>query len=290
MTSAENKSRRETAPIFNTTRILTLEQRAQRRRARQSQPHFILTRIAQDCADNLLMIKRQFSKALIIAPDGFEALFMDQISKEKCPQNLIFTNIDTLSETLKTQESFDLIISILWHHHDNNPLGYLRVMHSLLIEDGYFLSAVLGGETLTSLRDCLYKADQHHFGGIYPRIHPMINLKQAVDLLKATGFNLNVGDRDNLVVNYKSLKTLINDLRDLGETYALSLQNSPAMTRSYWQWVEKNYPTYTEQSNYKACFDIIWSSGWIPHESQQKPLKPGEAKMSFANYFKSLNV
>ena len=30
----------------------------------------------------------------------------------------------------------------------------------------------------------------------------------------------------------------------------------------------------------RATFDIIWLSGWAPHESQQKPLRPGSAKAS----------
>jgi hypothetical protein len=30
----------------------------------------------------------------------------------------------------------------------------------------------------------------------------------------------------------------------------------------------------------RATFDVIWLSGWAPHESQQKPLKPGSAKAS----------
>ena len=30
----------------------------------------------------------------------------------------------------------------------------------------------------------------------------------------------------------------------------------------------------------RATFDVIWLSGWAPHESQQKPLKPGSAKTS----------
>jgi hypothetical protein len=28
----------------------------------------------------------------------------------------------------------------------------------------------------------------------------------------------------------------------------------------------------------RATFEIIWMSGWAPHESQQKPLAPGSAR------------
>jgi hypothetical protein len=32
----------------------------------------------------------------------------------------------------------------------------------------------------------------------------------------------------------------------------------------------------------RATFDVIWLSGWAPHENQQKPLKPGSAKVGLA--------
>jgi hypothetical protein len=32
----------------------------------------------------------------------------------------------------------------------------------------------------------------------------------------------------------------------------------------------------------RATFEMIWLSGWAPHESQQQPLKPGSAKASLA--------
>jgi hypothetical protein len=33
----------------------------------------------------------------------------------------------------------------------------------------------------------------------------------------------------------------------------------------------------------RATFDIVWLSGWAPHESQQQPLKPGSAKLRLAD-------
>jgi hypothetical protein len=33
----------------------------------------------------------------------------------------------------------------------------------------------------------------------------------------------------------------------------------------------------------RATFELIWISGWTPHESQQKPLKPGSAVRRLAD-------
>jgi len=33
----------------------------------------------------------------------------------------------------------------------------------------------------------------------------------------------------------------------------------------------------------RATFEIVWLSGWAPHESQQKPLAPGSARRRLAD-------
>ena len=33
----------------------------------------------------------------------------------------------------------------------------------------------------------------------------------------------------------------------------------------------------------RATFEIVWLSGWAPHESQQKPLTPGSARQRLAD-------
>jgi hypothetical protein len=33
----------------------------------------------------------------------------------------------------------------------------------------------------------------------------------------------------------------------------------------------------------RATFEIMWLSGWAPHESQQQPLKPGSAQRRLAD-------
>jgi hypothetical protein len=39
-----------------------------------------------------------------------------------------------------------------------------------------------------------------------------------------------------------------------------------------------------------ATFEIITVTGWAPHESQQKPLKPGSAKMRLADALGTVEI
>ena len=40
----------------------------------------------------------------------------------------------------------------------------------------------------------------------------------------------------------------------------------------------------------RATFEIVWLSGWTPHESQQKPLAPGSAKTRLADALKTTEL
>ncbi len=42
--------------------------------------------------------------------------------------------------------------------------------------------------------------------------------------------------------------------------------------------------------NVMPTFSVIYVSGWAPHESQQKPLKPGSAKVRLADALKTREV
>ena len=39
----------------------------------------------------------------------------------------------------------------------------------------------------------------------------------------------------------------------------------------------------TPDGRIRATFEIVWLSGWAPHESQQKPLRPGSAAHRLAD-------
>ena len=39
-----------------------------------------------------------------------------------------------------------------------------------------------------------------------------------------------------------------------------------------------------------ATFEIVWLSGWAPHESQQQPLAPGSAKTRLADALRTQEI
>ena len=72
------------------------------------------------------------------------------------------------------------------------------------------------------------------------------------------------------------------DLRGMGATNILLERRRTPTRRATMLRMAQIYGERFSDSDrrIRATFDIIWLSGWAPHESQQKPLKPGSAKAS----------
>ncbi len=181
-------------------------------------------------------------------------------------------------------ESFDLVVSTLSLHAVNDLPGALAQIRRVLKPDGLFLGALFGGETLTELRQAFAAAEVETRGGASPRVAPFAEVRSLGGLLGRAGFALPVADMERTIIRYSDLARLFSDLRALGETNVLAERSlsllSPrtltALTRSY---IDK----FSEGGKLRATFDIVYLTAWAPHESQQKALKPGSAKMRLAD-------
>jgi hypothetical protein len=97
-----------------------------------------------------------------------------------------------------------------------------------------------------------------------------------------------VTDVDRIVVRYDSAFALMADLRRMGATNILVERRRMPTRRATMLRMAQIYGERFADSDgrIRATFDVIWLSGWAPHESQQKPLKPGSAKASLAEAVK----
>ncbi|MBN9318889.1 MAG: methyltransferase domain-containing protein [Caulobacterales bacterium] len=181
--------------------------------------------------------------------------------------------------------SLDLVVSSLALHWTNDLVGALVQARRALKPDGLFLAALLGGSTLTELRQSLLAAEAEISGGASPRVSPFADAFDAAALLQRAGFALPVADTDKVKVRYAHPLRLMQDLRAMGETNVLFERPRGAMTR---RLLGRALEIYVERfaepdGRVPATFAIIPVPGWAPHESQQKPLKPGSAKMRLAD-------
>jgi SAM-dependent methyltransferase len=181
--------------------------------------------------------------------------------------------------------SLDLVVSAFALQTVDDLPGALIQIRRALKPDGLLLAALLGGDTLTELRESFAVAESEVTGGVSPRVAPFADLRDMGALMQRAGFALPVTDVDRVVVRYSSPLALMADLRRMGATNPLVERRRVPLRRSV---LARVLEVYAERfgdpdGKVRASFDIVWLSGWAPHESQQQPLRPGSAKARLAD-------
>jgi NADH dehydrogenase [ubiquinone] 1 alpha subcomplex assembly factor 5 len=179
---------------------------------------------------------------------------------------------------------FDLVLSCLSMHWVNDLPGALVQIRRCLKPDGLFLATFFGGETLGELRDALLEAEIAECGGAGPRVSPFADVRDAGGLLQRAGFALPVVDTDTLTVSYTSALDLMRDLRGMGEANAVAERRRNFTRRSTILRAAAIYADKhaDEEHRIPATFQILTMTGWAPHDSQPRALKPGSAAQRLA--------
>ncbi len=247
-----------------------------KRRARATPDGMFLHQAAADeIKDRIELVNKPFTLPGIVTdfPDFWAA---------QLPGSIVVPAVDVL--TLE-QNQHDLIVHAMSLHWANDPVGQLIQCKRALKEDGLFLSIAFGGQTLHELRACLGQAETTVSGGLSPRVAPMGELRDMGALLQRAGFALPVADALPLRVEYDDAWHLMRDLRAMGETNALESRLRRPTARSVLQHAADLYQKYFAAENGRviATFELIFLTGWAPHESQPKPLRPGSAKQRLSD-------
>ncbi len=263
--------------------------------------NFLVQRITEDIAARLGLIKREFQLCALFGeyfdymaprledlPNLGRMITIGRIDPDRRPQHP-WHIIGTEEHLPLANQSLNLAISPLTLQVVNDLPGALIQIKRSLKPDGVFIAAFLGGDTLCELRDCLLNAEVDIKGGVSPRIHPRIDIRDLGTLLQRAGFALPVVDSDRITVTYRSAVHLMHDLRNLALTSVLTQGAGARLNRRILARLEEiykeRYPAPGDRI--KATFEIIYLTGWAPHESQQMPLRPGSAKARLADALKT---
>ena len=257
---------------------------------------FLLDRVAAEFPDRLSTVLRPFPRILDLGTPG-PALVRELAARG--PELLV--RAAPLAQALEdglglgvvadeealpfAEASFDLVVSALSLHGVNDLPGALVQIRRILRPDGLFLACLAGGQTLQELRLALAAAEEETTGGVSPRVAPFADLRDMGGLLQRAGFALPVTDVDVLTVRYANVFTLMADLRAMGATNVLVARDRRPLRRGV---LLRAAEIYAERfadpdGRLRATFELVWLSGWAPHESQQKPLRPGSAQARLAD-------
>ena len=269
-----------------------MRQRKRRARATLRDASFLHERVAADLADRLEAIHRPYPRVLALGGGG---LFSEEIRARPELSARIGSILETDLDFIDPEHlpfapgSFELIVSPLALHWINDLPGALIQLRLALKPDGLLLASLFGGETLRELRLSLIEAESELTGGAGPRVSPFADLQDVAGLLQRAGFALPAADRDVVTVRYGEPMRLLADLRAMGETSALRERSPRALSRRILVRAFEIYREHyaDEDKRVRATFEILTATGWSPHESQQKPLKPGSAKTRLADALKT---
>jgi SAM-dependent methyltransferase len=282
--------------------------RIRRRRARQLGPvTFLIERVATEFAERLRVVLRRFELAADIATPtaAVRAALAEvgtigtMIAVDPFPDPAVADDRATGARIVADTEalpfaaqSLDLVVSGLALQTVNDLPGVLIQVRRILKPDGLFLAALLGGDTLTELRQSFAAAEIEREGGVSPRVAPFADVRDMGALLQRAGFALPVADADRVTVRYATPLALLRDLRRMGAANPLVERRRVPLRRAT---LMRALELYAERfadadGRVRASFEIIWLSGWAPHASQQQPLRPGSAKARLADALGTIEI
>ncbi len=284
----------EIAKIFDSALLTARRNRAAADAARHD---FLIERVADDFAERLSLVKREFANGLNLgAYHGLLSRRLRQLANvgqlidlEPAAEMLSACDGPQLCAALDTlpvrAESLDLVVSGLALQLVDDLPGALVQIRRALKPDGLMLAALLGGDTLTELRDAWLIAEEEITGGASPRVTPFADVRQLGALLQRAGFALPVADTDVVRVTYATPLDLMREVKAFGASNMLAARRRVPVTK---RLMLRAAEVYLERhalpdGRIPATFEIITLTGWVPHENQQKPLRPGSAAMRLAD-------
>jgi SAM-dependent methyltransferase len=255
-----------------TDRAALLRNRA---RAGRDPALFLQEEAADEVQERLSEVNRTFTAPAVVT--GFPGLWAERI-----PGARIVGDDDVLA---LEPGAHDLVIHALCLHWANDPVGQLVQCRRALVPDGLFLGVLFGGQTLAELRAALAEAEAAVTGGLSPRVLPMAEIRDLGALLQRAGFALPVADSATRQVSYRDAFHLMADLRAMGEGNALAARLRRPSRRTVFAEAARRYDAVwgTGGGRVTATFEMIHLTGWAPHDSQPKPLRPGSATQRLAD-------
>jgi SAM-dependent methyltransferase len=287
--------------LFDRSLIATRRRRALERPTAGAD--FLIARVVEDLAERLSVVTRHFDVA--VALGGATSHVADMLARSGKVGRIV--RADSLAAPDRAASggadlvchedalpfaagSLNLIVSALTLQTIDDLPGVLIQARRALSSDGLFMAALLGGDSLSELRDSLAGAEIELTGGLSPRVAPFVDVRDMGGLLQRAGLALPVTDSDRLTVRYSDMFALLRDVRAMGGGNPLTLRSRrPTSRRLFLRAAEIYAERYADaDGRIRATFQIVSALGWAPSDSQQRPARPGSATVRLADALKTI--
>jgi NADH dehydrogenase [ubiquinone] 1 alpha subcomplex assembly factor 5 len=283
-------------PLFDAYAIARARKRALR--SGREAP-FLLSRAVDDLVERLALVRRTFARGAVHAAAGpwisraLRTAGVGEVVSSTAIEDVLSAWEAADGPVLLAREdtvpfadgAFDFACSLLTLQTVDDLPGVLVQLRRALRPDGLLVVTLVGGRTLSELREAFLVAEAELEGTARARVAPFVDVRDLGGLLQRAGFALPVVDSDPITVTYASPLALIADLRSMGAGNPLADRHRGPIRRAT---LARMLEVYSERfsvpgGRVRATFELLTATGWTPHESQQKPLSPGSARMRLAD-------
>ena len=251
-------------------KLFDMELRALRRdRAARIGPElFLYERAFADCLDRIALLRRPFRRSLLIGcpdphwPERLGEVADDVTVRDPGPLFAAASSGQTLVEDFwePSAAAYDLVVAVGTLDSVNDLLLALRLIRHAMSDDGLFIGALSGGDTLPALRSAMRAADLAT-GAAAPHVHPRIEASALAPLLGDAGFHRQVVDIDRVPVSYPALDRLVSDLRAMGATNIL-LSRPRRIGREGRAAASRTFTDSGDGSRTVEIFEILHFAAW----------------------------
>lgn len=162
---------------------------------------------------------------------------------------------------------FDLAYSSLSLQWCNDLDKCIAETTRTLSNNGFFIFATLGPDTLRELRQCWALADDR------VHVNTFIDMHDIGDALVRAGLDSVVMDVENITMTYENCMDLMHELKSLGAHNVNTGRHRGLTGKKAFNRMQQQYETYRHNGRLPASFEIIYGSAWKSpnkHKGQSK--------------------
>jgi SAM-dependent methyltransferase len=227
---------------------------------------FLYDRAFEDCLDRLADIRRDFPDVLLAGCPN--SAWRDRLA----PGTVVILDPSPLMagpdghvaglESLPFGPAcFDLAVTVGLLDSANNLALAAAALHLVLKPGGLLIGAIPGGRSFPRLRTAMLAADAVS-GQASPHVHPRIEAPALAQLLSAAGFAQPVVDVDRVTLGYKSLDSLVRDLRAMGGTNILHARSRRPLSRASLEQARAAFMDGADRADEQI--EILHFAAWKP--------------------------
>ena len=214
-------------------------------------------------------LQAQYPDARIISLD-IATKMLQQVSTNK-------VCADAASLPIKSG-SIDLIISNLMLPWCDDIGQVIAEIKRVLSPTGTFLLTTYGPDTLKELRASWAAVDQH------PHTQDFYDMHDIGDALLQCGFSDPVVDMETITIRYRTVESLIKDLRESGSQNLSPKRRRTLTGKHRWQQFINTYQAQLdEDGKVPASYEIIYAHAWQTQPKQKRSADGSEISIPIEN-------